>query len=158
MDVDTTFLNSRVKEEIHIRQPPGFILPGTEHLVCLLHNSLYSLRQSSKAWYDTLHEELCALGWIRSSFDNNLYYIQNESFVTILLTYVDDFLITGSSPSVISFHKASLQQSFRMKDLGLTRKFLGIELDVSPAGISWHQSSYALGLLTEFKMQDCTPA
>lgn len=64
MDVDTAFLNSPLTKEVYMRQPPRFIVTSKENYVCLLHNSLYNLWQSSHAWYDTLHAILPTLGWL----------------------------------------------------------------------------------------------
>ena len=36
MDVKTAFLNGKLKEDIFMHQPEGFIEPGKEHLVCHL--------------------------------------------------------------------------------------------------------------------------
>ncbi|KAH9182515.1 hypothetical protein AeNC1_015509, partial [Aphanomyces euteiches] len=40
MDVQTAFLNGNLTETLYMRQPPGFIEPGNEHLVCRLNRSL----------------------------------------------------------------------------------------------------------------------
>lgn len=104
MDVDTAFLNSPLHDTVYIQQPPGFMMVGQEHLVCLLNTSLYGLKQASWAWYDTLHAYLTALGWTRSEYDNNLYFIQMATSLTILLIYVDDFYITGDSLLTIQAH------------------------------------------------------
>ena len=36
MDVVTAFLNGDLKEEIYMRQPPGYVIPGKEKQVCRL--------------------------------------------------------------------------------------------------------------------------
>lgn len=54
MDIVTVFLNGNISEPIYMQQPPGFQLPGTEHLVCYLRKSLYGLKQSSRTWYQEI--------------------------------------------------------------------------------------------------------
>jgi hypothetical protein len=49
MDVKSAFLNGDLKEEVYVRQPPGFIIPGKESKVLRLRKALYSLRQASRA-------------------------------------------------------------------------------------------------------------
>ena len=49
MDVKSSFLNGDFKEEVYIRQPPSFVIPGKKNIVLLLHKALYSLRQAPQA-------------------------------------------------------------------------------------------------------------
>ena len=36
MDDTTTFLNKKLKEEVYMEQPKGFVVPGRENVVCRL--------------------------------------------------------------------------------------------------------------------------
>ena len=78
----------------------------------------------------------------------------NGSLMIILL-YVDDLLITGSSHANIASLKGAMNQAFSMTDLGLLSQFLGLEISQNKAGIKVQQSKYALDLLNKFKMKDC---
>ena len=49
MDVKSAFLNGDLKEEVYVRQPPGFAVAG-EGKVYRLHKALYGLRQAPCAW------------------------------------------------------------------------------------------------------------
>lgn len=44
LDVKTTFLNRKIKEEVFVKQPEGFFKRGREHLVYKLLKALYGLR------------------------------------------------------------------------------------------------------------------
>jgi hypothetical protein len=45
MDIDTTFLNTKLTKEVYMDQPEGFIDPDKPHYTCRLLKSLYGLNQ-----------------------------------------------------------------------------------------------------------------
>ncbi|GJR00658.1 retrovirus-related pol polyprotein from transposon TNT 1-94 [Tanacetum coccineum] len=51
MDVNSTFLNGKLKEEVYIKQPLGFESNEFPNHVCKLDKALYGLKQAPKAWY-----------------------------------------------------------------------------------------------------------
>ena len=51
MDVNTTFLNGMIEEEVYIEQPEGFETFDHEFHVCRLKRVLYGLKQAPYAWY-----------------------------------------------------------------------------------------------------------
>ena len=66
-----------------------------------------------------------------------------------LLVYVDDILIASNSPKSVKAFTAFLDQQFKLKDLGLAKYFLGLELAKSHKGISLCQRKYALDILQD---------
>ena len=48
MDVKNAYLNGVLDKEVYIKQPKGFMKPGTEHLVCRLIKGLYGLKQAGR--------------------------------------------------------------------------------------------------------------
>ena len=54
----------------------------------------------------------------------------------LLIVYVDDIIITGDDKQGIDDLKRYLPNSFRTKDLGKLRYFLGIKIARSKEGIS----------------------
>lgn len=68
-------------------------------------------------------------GYCRSKFDNCVYHMKlsNGSFVYLLL-YVDDMLVVAKNMFEINKLKAQLSGEFEMKDLGVAKKILGVEI------------------------------
>lgn len=64
-----------------------------------------------------------------------------------LLVYVSDILLTNSDLPTIDFVEASLSVQFKLKDLGLTKFFLGMEIAHSQKGISLSRKKYTLKLI-----------
>ena len=158
LDVLTAFLNGLLKEDVYMVQPPGFITPGLEHLVCKLHKSLYGLRQSPRAWYARLHAALLTWNLLQSHSDPNLYYAHIGNDTIALLVYVDDILITGSNLQLLNQLKSHLHHNFKTKDLGPITRYLGIEFERTPNALRMHQTEYALSILHQFGMDNCKPA
>ena len=58
MDIKTAYLYGKLKEEIYMAQPEGFIKSGQEHKVCKLIKSIYRLKQAGQVWYKTISKTL----------------------------------------------------------------------------------------------------
>ena len=56
-----------------------------------------------------------------------LFQVFENSYI-ILLLYVDDIVVAGSSMKKIVNFKAQLVREFSMKNLGLTKKILGMRI------------------------------
>ena len=156
MDVKNAFLHGDLEEEIYMEQPQGYVQDPS--LVCRLKKSLYGLKQAPRAWYAKMDSYLLSQGFIRCKSDPNVYMLRSTDSLLIIVLYVDDLLITGSSISAIATVKTTLHDRFSMTDMGLLHYFLGLEINQSDSGINMTQSKYANDLLVRFKMTDCKPA
>jgi hypothetical protein len=63
MDVKSAFLNGDLKEEVYVRQPPGFTVAREESKVYRLRKALYGLRQAPRAWNAKLDATLKQMGF-----------------------------------------------------------------------------------------------
>ncbi|CAM8887400.1 unnamed protein product [Rhodiola kirilowii] len=158
LDVDNAFLHGQLDEEVYMKLPPGFYESAkTNGQVCRLLKSLYGLKQASRQWFEKLSEALISYGFRQSLLDYSLFILQGSVHTTFLLVYVDDIVITGTSIEVITEVKQFIHAKFRLKDLGLLRFFLGLEVARGPKGIQLNQRKYALELLEDQHMTDCKP-
>ena len=148
LDVNNAFLHGDLHEEVYMTLPPDFPSSNPSK-VCRLHKSLYGLKQASRQWYSKLSSFLITIGYQQSKADHSLYVKVTSSDFTALLVYVDDIVLAGTSTSEISHVKQLLHQSFKIKDLGQLRFFLGFEIARTTDGIFLNQRKYTLELLED---------
>jgi hypothetical protein len=158
LDISNAFLHGFLKEDVYMAQPQGFIDPLRPHHVCKLHKSLYGLKQAPRAWFERFTTQLETLGFHASTADPSLFTFKANHDTLYLLLYVDDIIITGTSPSLITNLIHRLQTTFELKDLGPLHYFLGLQLHYHSTGFSVHQTKYASDLLHRFAMTDCKPS
>ncbi|KAL8103113.1 hypothetical protein AgCh_027590 [Apium graveolens] len=131
MDVKSTFLNGYLKEEVYVKQPPGFIHEKNLNYVYKLKKSVYVLRQSPRCWYERLSQFLVNNGFIR--------------------------VFGSSNESLCKWFSDCMHKEFDMSLMGELQYFLGSQVDrKSTSGaceflgdclVSWHskkQTSVAL--------------
>nr|GEU29463.1 copia protein [Tanacetum cinerariifolium] len=62
MDVKTAFLNGKLKEEVYVSQPEGFVDLDHPTHVYRPKKTLYGLKQALRVWYDTLSRRTINMG------------------------------------------------------------------------------------------------
>ncbi|XP_061359908.1 uncharacterized mitochondrial protein AtMg00810-like [Gastrolobium bilobum] len=81
--------------------------------------------------------------------DHSMFTLSTASSFTVLLVYVDDVVLSGTCMTEILRVKAFLHDNFRIKDLGILRYFLGLEVARSQSGILLNLCKYTLELLSD---------
>ncbi|XP_059306269.1 uncharacterized mitochondrial protein AtMg00810-like [Lycium ferocissimum] len=152
LDVKNAFLHGYLQEEVYVAQPPGFIDSEYPNHVCSLMKALYGLKQAPRSWFDRFSLYLLHLGFKCSRADSSLFVLHCTKGTILLLMYVDDIVIIGSSPSHVQEIITALGKEFAMKDLGPLHFFLGIEVTYFDGGIHLNQSKYATELLKKTDM------
>ncbi|XP_038998774.1 uncharacterized mitochondrial protein AtMg00810-like [Hibiscus syriacus] len=104
-----------------------------------------------------LTEALVTTGYVQSKFDYSLFTKRKGTKIVIMLIYVDDLMITGNDAAMIEELKKILHASFRMKDLGELKYFLGFEILRSREEILLNQMKYALELIEEIGLGGAKP-
>ncbi|XP_020262807.1 uncharacterized protein LOC109838793, partial [Asparagus officinalis] len=151
-------LHGDLVEEVYMEIPPGFGTDQTVGKVCRLKKSLYGLKQSPRAWFDRFRRAMIGMGYQQINADHTVFFRRSGGHITMLAVYVDDMIITGDDEKEIAQLKVRLGKEFEVKDLGLLRYFLGIEIARGAEGIVLSQRKYALNLLKETGMLGCKPA
>lgn len=152
LDVHNAFLNGTLQETVYMAQPPGFEDPSKPAHVCRLSKAIYGLKQSPRAWFHALSSALLAQGFKASCYDPSLFILASNGATLIVLIYVDDIIVTGSSLELVHAFIDSLQHKFALKDLGRLHFFLGIEVRPLGNGLHLSQAKYIHELLVRANM------
>lgn len=83
--------------------------------------------------------------------------IHRGAQMMLLLLCVDDIILTGNNPSLITNFFQELGIEFEIKDLGTLHYFLGLEATYTFTGLHVSQCKYMLDLLRRSNMVDCIP-
>lgn len=126
--------------------------------MCRLNKSLYGLRQASRQWFSKLSSALISLGYHHSEYDHSLFIKSSLNTFTALLVYIDDIVLTGNASTEINHVKSFLHSTFRIKDLGNLKYFLGLEVSRTNKGIHLSQRKYALDILADTGMLEAKPS
>ncbi|GMF71603.1 unnamed protein product [Phytophthora fragariaefolia] len=104
----------------------GLTGSGTSRLVqCAMDRLPCKIKQASRVWNETFDEYVRSIGFRVSSYDPCLYIKVIYGEWVLLLVYVDDVLVTGSSADLIAEVKRQLKSRFEMTDSGKCSFILG---------------------------------
>lgn len=95
-----------------LSQPRGFINPQFPTHVRKPEKATYGLEQDPRAWYNSLHEHLLKMHFVRTESDTSLFVWKHLVVTIYVLIYVDDIIITGNPPQATKFVINSLQKDF----------------------------------------------
>jgi hypothetical protein len=148
MDVNNAFLHGELQEDVYMAIPEG-VQVNKQNQVCKLLKSLYGLKQASRKWYEKLTSLLISEGYTQSTDDYSLFTLRKENQFIALLVYVDDIILVGTDLKEFTRIKTILDTNFKIKDLGILKYFLGLEVAHSEQGITISQRKYCLDLLKD---------
>ncbi|GJY75814.1 ribonuclease H-like domain-containing protein, partial [Tanacetum coccineum] len=131
---------------------------ATIRTVLSLAVSLYGLKQAPHAWFQQFAGYATQDGFYHSRCDSSLFIYRQGSQVAYLLIYVDDIILTASSPNSLQQIIASLHNEFDMTNLGAFNYFLSISSDQTSTGLFLSQKKYALHLFERAHMVNCNPS
>lgn len=130
-DVKTAFLNGKIDEEVYMKQPEGF---AEGDKVCRLRKGLYGLKQAARQWNKEINRVLSHNGYTQSLWDQCLYFCKENNVVNYVLIHVDDILMAGNNQEMMEKLMENMNKHFELKDLGLVKHFLGIEIEKDSTG------------------------
>nr|GEV07142.1 hypothetical protein [Tanacetum cinerariifolium] len=117
MDVKTAFLNGKLKEELYVSQPEGFVDPDHPIHVYRLEKALYGLKQALRAWYDTLSRFLLDNKFSKGAVDPTLFTRKSGKHILLVQIYVDDIIFASTDPKACDIFSNEMSSKFQIPDL-----------------------------------------
>lgn len=100
---------------------------------------------------------MISIGFQQSKNDYSLFTKSEESSFIAALVYVDGILLTGDSLQLIEGTKAALHYKFTVKDLGIAKYFLAIELHTVAHSILLNQRKYIADIFHYTSLNHAVP-
>lgn len=98
-----------------------------------------------------------ALRQARHLTNSSLFVYRNSTTMAYLLIYVDDLILSASTPALLHLFINNLKSAFAVKDMGPVHYFLGVDVKRMSDGFFLSQSTYALDILDRASMTNCKP-
>nr|GEW29914.1 copia protein [Tanacetum cinerariifolium] len=114
IDVKTAFLNGELKEEVYVSQPEGFVDPDNPTHVYHLKKALYSLKQASRAWCDTLLRFLLDNKFFKGVVDPTLFTRKTDKHNLFVQIYVDDIIFASTDPKACDIFSNEMSSKLQM--------------------------------------------
>jgi hypothetical protein len=100
---------------------------------------------------------LLSIWFTKAKSDTSLFVFRRGTDTAYLLLYVDDIVLTASSPDLLRRIISALQREFAMKDLGALHHFLGMQVERRCDGFLLSQRQYMVDILSRAGMSECKP-
>nr|GEW86430.1 putative ribonuclease H-like domain-containing protein [Tanacetum cinerariifolium] len=154
MDVNSAFLYGTIKEEVYVRQPPGFEDPEYPNKVYKVVKALYGLHQAPRAWYETLATYLLENGFQRGTIDQTLFIKKQQKDILLVQIYVDDIIFGATNKTLCQSFEKLMKDKFQMSSMGELTFFLGLQVKQKKDGIFISQDKYVAQILRKFRLSE----
>jgi hypothetical protein len=114
MDVKSAFLNGPIKEEVYVKQPPGFEDDRYPDHVYKLSKVLYGLKQAPRAWYKCLRDFLISNAFKVEKADLTLFTKTCNGDLFVCQIYVDDIIFDSTNQKSCEEFSRVMMQKFEM--------------------------------------------
>jgi hypothetical protein len=157
MDVESAYLNGKLKEEIYMDPPPGFDIP--DGMALRLLTAVYGTKQGDRTWYKEIRSKLKAMGYMRTEADHAVFARIREGKISIIALHVDDSIMASNDPKALELDKDTLKQHYQMTDLGELTWILGMHVtrDRDKGWIALSQEKYIDEILERFGKANAYP-
>jgi transposase InsO family protein len=157
MDVKGAYLNGRIREELCMKQPPGFD-DGTGRYWKLNH-PIYGLKQAGNEWNKDYNATMRGFTYQRLLCDYCVHIKRQDDLFVILISWIDDIIAISNSSKFLKESEEELRKIYEMKVLETPELLLGIHVQRNRKEriITLTQTHYIDSIVEKFGMKDAKP-
>ena len=154
-DFKNAFTHTEIDKELYVKQREGVTIVPNK--VYKLNKALYSLKQSSRQWYNHLANNLKKEGFYPIFADQAVF--KNDTLGIIILCHVDNLLVFSPNIEQINKIETNLGKDLELTHLGPVSYFLSMEItrDRKNKVIKLNQKKYTQEILQRFNKQNLNP-
>jgi hypothetical protein len=157
MDVKSAFLNGPIKENVYVKQPPGFKSEGYPNHIYKLHKALYGLKQAPRAWYECLRDFLIKNGFRIGKVVSTLFTRKMGKDLFVCQIYVDDIIFGSTNKSFCDEFSKIMTDRFEISMMRVLTFFLGFQIKQAKEGTFISQMKYNCDILKKFGIDKAKP-
>jgi transposase InsO family protein len=150
LDISNAFLNGDLEEEVYMHHAPLY-KPNRDTVLRLV-KTLYGLKQSPRRWGQKISKALVDLGFVALVTDTCVFVHNTACFFIVM--HVDDIVMCTDDAVLRASVVAGLAAMFKLTDFGLSKLYIGIEVDDTDGAVRLSQPSYAKDVVKRFNMTD----
>jgi hypothetical protein len=158
LDIYGAFLTADIDEPVYIQLPKGLPNKWGEGAIFRLHKTLYGLRRSPRAFYDSLSSYLLSIGYSKSKFDQCLFFKRfAPDHLLMFCIHVDDFAIASTHPQYADELISLLRQRYIVTQSDTLETFLGIHIESANSSLYLSQPGLINKIISESNLGDASP-
>jgi hypothetical protein len=143
LDIYGAFITVDIDEPVYVSLPKGLPTKHGTKRIWKLKKTLYGLKRSPKAFYDSLSAHLLLKGYVRSDNDPCLFYRRTSADEIIMFCiHVDDFAIAASHQHLITQLCDHLKERYVITESDTLESFLGIRIHSTKTGMYLSQPGH----------------
>ncbi|KAB5589019.1 Copia protein [Ceratobasidium theobromae] len=156
IDVTGAYTHAPIDCELYVEYPEGYGKGGLT--VMKLKKALYGAHQSSRLWEQYRNARILTLGYHPNQKDVSIFTRTKNGVYSIIICYVDDFVICCTAGHIESIKKEILDL-FDCKDLGELKLFIGIAIkrDRAKRTLSLLMESYIKNIVKMADLHNAAP-
>jgi hypothetical protein len=156
LDIYGAFITADIDEPVYVSLPKGLPTKHGTGRIWKLKKTLYGLKRSPRAFFDSLSAHLLAKGYLRSANDPCLFFRRTSpTEVIIFCIHVDDFAIAASHQYLIQQLKDDLRDNgYIITESDTLETFLGMHIHSQRSGIYLSQPGHLAKIFSCAKASD----